>query len=198
MATAKQNTTQGSKRFIGWQNTPIHQTTFGRTTRGGRRNQTFKILHSTGSVKEYTGKTYLVDASEAPLGRMATVIATILSGKARPTFTPSASSADSVIVINAEKTFFTSNKADKKIYYWHSMYMGGLKSRTARDMIKTKPDRVIWLAVQGMLPKNKISRYQLSRLLIYKGAEHPHAAQKPTRVSLKEGSKRLMKIGAGE
>ncbi|MDB5038326.1 MAG: ribosomal protein [Bacteriovoracaceae bacterium] len=179
-------------RFLGWQKTPISQATFGGTTRGGRRNAKFSLKHSTGTVNEVESKYYILDASEAPVGRVATIAATILMGKHRTTFTPGSGSGDSVIIINASKTFFTSDKADKKVYYNHSMYMGGLKMKTAKQVLSETPEDVLWMAVQGMLPKNKLSRYQLAHLKIYKGSEHPHSAQKPIVISAtKEPLKRL-------
>ncbi len=175
-------------RFLGWQSSPIQQASFGRTTRGGRKNDRFSIKHSTGPVQETKKVWYVLDAAEAPIGRLASVAACILMGKHRPTFTPGAGSGDGVIVINADKAFFTSNKADKKIYYWHTQFMGGLKSETARQALEKHPDEVIWQAVQGMLPKNKLSRYQLALLKIKKGADHGQKAQKPIALSLKAKS----------
>lgn len=186
--------TRSPGRFLGWQLTPISQATFGRTTKGGSVNAKFTVKHSTGAVQAVEPKWYLVDAAEAPIGRLATVITTILMGKHRATFTPGMGSGDSVVVINAEKAFFTSDKADKKIYYWHSHWMGGLKSKTAKQALIDTPEDVLWEAVQGMLPKNKLSRYQLAHLKIYKGTEHPHATQKPIKISVKENG--LKKLGA--
>jgi large subunit ribosomal protein L13 len=181
-------------RYLGWQKTPISQATFGRTTRGGNRNTKFSVKHSTGSIQEITPKFYLLDASEAPIGRIATVAATLLMGKHRATFTPGAGSGDSVVVINADKAFFSSNKADKKVYYSHSLWMGGLSQKSAKQALVDNCEEVIWTAVQGMLPKNKLSRYQLTHLKIYKGTEHPHAAQKPIVVSAKKEP--LKRLGA--
>jgi len=184
-------------RFLGWQDTPIHQAAFGRSTQGGSKSYEVQIKNSTGKTQSLRGSYYLLDATEAPIGRLASVAATLLMGKHRPTFTPSAGSLDSVIVINASKAYFTSDKADKKIYYWHTMYMGGLKSETARKALTYRPEEVIWEAVQGMLPKNKVSRYQLSRLKIYKNEKHPHIAQKPISVLLKGNKKLLMNLSQG-
>lgn len=178
---------------MGWQKTPISQATFGQTTKGGRQNTKFSLKHSTGTTTELTPRWYLLDATEAPIGRLATVAATLLMGKHRASFTPGAGSGDAVIVINAEKAFFTSNKADKKVYYDHSLWMGGLSMKTAKQALLDNPEDVIWTAVQGMLPKNKLSRYQLSLLKIYKGSEHPHTAQKPIVVSAKKSP--LKKLG---
>ncbi len=174
------------KRFLGWQKTPAAQASFGRTTQGGRVVTKFQLLHSTGAVTTLSPSWYLIDASEAPIGQLASVAATLLMGKHRATFTPGAGSGDGVIIVNASKAFFTSDKADKKIYYDHSRWMGGLKSKSARDALKDDPAEVLWLAVQGMMPKNKLSRYQLSHLKIHKGAEHTQKAQKPIKVDVSE------------
>lgn len=187
-ATAKKTTkTDAGKptRFLGWQNTPIQQASFGGTTKGGSRNVQFSVKHSTGEIQSVTPKWYLIDASEAPIGRVATTVATLLMGKHRTTYTKGAGAGDSVAVINADKSFFTSDKADKKIYYWHTGYMGGLKSQTAKQALQTDCEEVLKLAVQGMMPKNKLSRYQLTHLKVYRGTEHPHKAQNPTAISLK-------------
>lgn len=173
-------------RFIGWQDTPIHQASFGSTTKGGRRNQRFAMKKSTGSVQEVKPKWYWVDASEAPIGKLATVIAKVLMGKQRPTFTPGAGSGDYVAVVNASQAYFTSNKQDKKVYYWHSGWVGGIKSETAREALQKHPERVIYDAVKGMMPKNRLSRYQLSHLRIFHGADHHLQAQKPERLHVKE------------
>lgn len=191
MSTAEKAKTPKNYRFDGWQKTPIHQAVFGKTTRGGSQNTKFSLKHARGKVQSIATAWYLVDAASAPVGRVATTIATLLMGKHRTTFTPGAGSPDGVIVINADKAFFTSNKADKKTYYWHTQFMGGLKNRSAAQMLTEKPEKVIWLAVQGMLPKNKQSRYQLAKLKVYKGAEHPHSAQKPITVTV--GLKKLPK-----
>jgi large subunit ribosomal protein L13 len=194
--TEKKTGRSKGTRFLGWQKTPFTQSAYGRSTQGGKGNQEFKVLASTGSVQTTQPRWYLVDASEAPVGRVATTIASILMGKYRSTFTPGAGTGDAVIVINADKAYFTSNKAEQKIYYDHSRFMGGLKSETGDKLLKRKPEKVIWLAVQGMMPKNKISRYQLSLLKIVRGAEHEHQAQKPIQVSLKKMLKKIpMAVG---
>lgn len=181
-------------RYLDWQKTPISKATFGRTTQGGKINTKFGLKHSTGSIQSYEPKWYLLDASEAPIGRIATVAATLLMGKHRPTFTPGAGSGDGVILINAAKAYFTSDKADKKLYYNHSLWMGGLKVKSARQFMKDDPAKVLWLAVQGMMPKNKLSRYQLARLKVFVGAEHTMSSQKPIVVSAAKES--LKKLGA--
>ncbi|TVQ79919.1 MAG: 50S ribosomal protein L13 [Bradymonadales bacterium] len=141
-------------------------------------------------------KTYLLDASLVPVGRLATVAASLLSGKHKPSFTPGANSGDQVVVINANRAFFSSNKAEKKIYYWHTGWMGGLKMRTAGEALERNPERVIFEAVEGMLPKNRLSQRQLVHLKIYKTADHPHQAQKP--YALTEEHFGLKKLGLGD
>jgi large subunit ribosomal protein L13 len=180
----KTTKTPKTTRFLGWQDSPIQQASFGRTTKGGRQNQEFALKNSVGPVKGVRKTWYVLDASETPIGRLASVASSILMGKHRTTWTPGAGSGDGVIVINASKAYFTSNKADKKIYYWHTQWMGGLKSQTAKLALEKNPEDVIWQAVQGMLPKNRLSRYQLAVLKIFKGA-HNQAAQKPVTISLK-------------
>ena len=181
-------------RFIGWQDTPIHQATFGQTTKGGSNNHKFAMKHSTGEVQSISAKWYLIDASEAPIGRLASVLATILMGKHLPTFTPGAGSGDYVVVTNVDKAYFTSNKDEKKIYYRHTGYIGHMKSETAGQALQKHPEKVIWDAVYGMMPKSKLSNKQLTHLLVHKGSEHPHAAQKPVAISIKENF--LKKLGA--
>lgn len=122
---------------------------------------------------------YVVDAEGKTLGRLATQIATILRGKHKPIYNPSVDTGDFVIVVNAEKIHVTGRRMDQKKYYTHSGYMGGLKERTLREMLDTKPERVIQLAVRGMLPKNVLGRKMLKKLKVYAGPDHPHAAQQP-------------------
>ena len=126
--------------------------------------------------EEVERKWFLVDASDRVLGRLATQVATILRGKHKPQFSPHLDVGDHVVVINAEKIHL---KLDDKIYRWHSGYIGGLREVSAERMIKTHPERVIEWAVQGMLPKGRLGRAMAKKLKVYKGAEHPHAAQKP-------------------
>lgn len=187
-----------SGRFLGWQDSPIQQASFGRSTRGGRRNQEFTLKNSVGSVQKVKKSWYLLDASEAPIGRLASVAASILMGKHRSTWTPGAGSGDGVVIINASKAFFTSNKADKKMYYWHTQWMGGLKSQSARLALKNNPEEVLLQAVQGMLPKNKLSRYQLALLKVFKGSDHGMGAQKPVAVSLKSQKTHLKNLKTNE
>ncbi|HRR32809.1 MAG TPA: 50S ribosomal protein L13 [Kiritimatiellia bacterium] len=121
----------------------------------------------------------LVDATDKPLGRLAVNIANTLRGKNRPTFDPSVDTGDFVIVVNAEKVRLTGRKLDQKEYQRYSGYRGGLKRFSARTMLEQHPDRVILEAVWGMLPKNTLSRKLMTRVRVYCGAEHPHAAQMP-------------------
>lgn len=177
---------RASGRFLGFQKTPIHRAFFGRSTRSGQDHQEQPVKHSTGPVQKLKKQFYLLDASQLPVGRVASVAATLLMGKHKPGFTPGADSGDSVIVINASQAFFTSDKAERKIYYWHSGYPGGLKMETARDALQKHPDKVIWDAVRGMLPRNRISRSQIARLRVYKDGDHGQEAQKPMKIDLKE------------
>jgi large subunit ribosomal protein L13 len=125
-------------------------------------------------------KWLLVDADGIVLGRMAAEIAKILRGKHRPEFTPHVDCGDNVIVINAEKVHLTGNKREDKTYYWHTGYPGGIKSRTAAQILDGKqPERVVIKAVQRMLPKNTLARKQMTNLRVYAGSEHPHEAQNP-------------------
>ena len=121
----------------------------------------------------------LVDAAGMPLGRVASQVASILRGKHKPTYTPHCDAGDYVVVINAEKITVTGKKLDQKIYYRHSEYVGGMKETTLKEMLAKKPEKVIELAVKGMLPKGPLGRAMLAKLHVYAGAEHPHAAQKP-------------------
>ena len=128
---------------------------------------------------------WVVDAENAVLGRLASLIAARLRGKYNPLFTPHADTGDSVIVINAEKVMLTGRKLDQKIYYRHSGYTGGLKEITARKLLEKKPEDLLRFAVKGMLPRNKLGRKLFNKLKVYKGNEHPHDAQKPEIWNLK-------------
>ncbi len=121
----------------------------------------------------------VVDASGQTLGRLATQIATALRGKRKPEYTPHCDVGDFVIVINAEKVTVTGRKREAKMYYRHSGYPGGLRSRTFNDMLERRPEEIIRLAVKGMLPRTRLGRQQLRKLKVYAGPEHPHAAQQP-------------------
>jgi len=120
---------------------------------------------------------YLVNAENKILGRLATQIAMRLRGKHKPIFTPHADTGDFIVVINAEKVSLTGKKWDKKIYYRHSGYIGGLKEISAKKLLEKKPEDVLRFAVRGMLPKNSLGRRQLKKLKIYVGSDHPHQAQ---------------------
>jgi len=122
---------------------------------------------------------YVVDASGIPLGRLASRIAIMLSGKNKPTYTPHIDGGDNVIVINASKVELTGKKLEDKLYYNHSGYPGGLRTRNARTMRDRYPIEMIELAVRGMLPKGKLGRQMLKKLFVYEGEEHKHQAQQP-------------------
>jgi large subunit ribosomal protein L13 len=122
---------------------------------------------------------YVVDADGQTLGRMASQIATILRGKHKPIFTPHMDCGDYVVVVNAEKVHVTGNRLDDKMYYRHSGYPGGLKQRSLREMLQTRPEKVIEEAVRRMLPKNNLGRHMLKKLRVYAGPEHQHQAQHP-------------------
>ena len=124
-------------------------------------------------------KWYVVDADGCTLGRLASGVASVLRGKNKPQFTPHVDTGDYVIVINAEKIKVTGKKLDQKIYYSHSDYVGGMKETTLREMMNKKPEKVIELAVKGMLPKGPLGRQMIKKLHVYAGAEHGHEAQKP-------------------
>ena len=122
---------------------------------------------------------YVIDAEGMTLGRLATKVAKVLSGKHKPTYTPHIDCGDNVIVINAAKVELTGNKLNDKIYYNHSGYTGGLRERTAREMKENYPVEMVERAVKGMLPNGRLGRQMYTKLFVYAGAEHPHAAQKP-------------------
>ena len=124
-------------------------------------------------------KWYVVDASAYTLGRLASEVAAVLRGKNKPTFTPNMDTGDYVIVVNAEKVQVTGKKLDQKIYYRHSEYVGGMKETTLREMMAKKPERVIELAVKGMLPKGPLGRAMFGKLHVYAGPDHKQQAQKP-------------------
>ncbi len=133
---------------------------------------------------EIERKWYLVNAEGKILGRLSSRIAQILSGKDKPIYTPHMDVGDFVVVINAEKVKVTGNKEEKKIYYWHSGYPGGLKERTYQELLDKKPQDIIRKAVRGMLPKSKLGRQMFQKLKVYAGTQHPHQAQKPEQLDL--------------
>ena len=124
-------------------------------------------------------KWYVVDAEGKTLGRLASEVAKVLRGKNKPTFTPHIDTGDYVIVVNAAKIAVTGKKLDQKIYYHHSDYVGGMKETTLREMLAKKPEKVVELAVKGMLPKGPLGREVYTKLFVYAGPEHKHQAQKP-------------------
>ncbi len=130
-------------------------------------------------ASDITREWYVLDAEGKTLGAVATEAATLLRGKHKPTFAPHADCGDHVIVINAEKVVLTGNKLEDKMYYHHTGYIGNMKQIKYKDLMKTKPEFVITKAVKGMLPSTTLGRVALTRLRVYKGAEHPHAAQNP-------------------
>jgi len=129
-------------------------------------------------------KWHVIDADGLVVGRMASQVAKILRGKNKPIFTPHVDTGDYVVIVNAEKVRFTGNKLEKKAYYRHTGYPGGLKTTMAKDLMKTSPERVIYFAVRGMLPKNTLGRQQFKKLKVYRGSEHPHNAQNPEKLDL--------------
>ncbi|MGE7908004.1 50S ribosomal protein L13 [Peribacillus sp. NPDC094092] len=130
-------------------------------------------------ANEVERKWYVIDAEGKTLGRLSTEVASILRGKHKPTFTPNIDTGDHVILINVDKIHLTGKKLTDKIYYRHTMHPGGLKTRTALEMRTNYPERMLELAIKGMLPKNSLGRQIYKKLHVYAGAEHPHAAQQP-------------------
>lgn len=135
--------------------------------------------------QEVERKWLVVDAEGQTLGRLASEVASILRGKHKPTFTPNVDTGDHVIIINAEKIELTGNKLQGKIYYRHTQFTGGLKQRTAGEMKEKYPTQMLELAIKGMLPKNSLGRQMFTKLNVYAGSEHPHAAQKPEAYELR-------------
>ncbi len=129
---------------------------------------------------QITKQWFVVDATDMVLGRLASRVATVLKGKHRPEYTPHSDCGDHVIVINASKVRVTGNKEEDKHYYRHSGYPGGLKDVTLAEQRERHPDRIITLAVKGMMPKNPLGRSMMKKLRVYAGADHPHQAQQPT------------------
>ena len=141
---------------------------------GGKPMKSY--MASTANVER---KWYVVDAADQTLGRLCSEVAKVLRGKNKPTYTPHIDTGDYVIVVNADKIKVTGKKLDQKIYYHHSVYVGGMKETTLKEMLAKKPENVITLAVKGMLPKGPLGRSMLTKLHVYAGPEHDHAAQKP-------------------
>ena len=138
-----------------------------------------KTLSLTAEEAKAGREWWVVDATGKTLGRLASEISRILRGKHKPTFTPHVDGGDFVIITNCERIVVTGSKMDSKNYYRHSRYPGGLKSRTLREQLERFPDRVIFEAVRGMMPKTKLGRAQMKKLRVYAGNDHPHSAQMP-------------------
>ena len=130
-------------------------------------------------------KWYVIDAEGKSLGRVAALAATYLHGKHKPTYTPHIDCGDNIIIINAEKVALTGNKLNNKMYYNHSQYLGGLRERTAKEMIEKYPVEMVERAVKGMLPHNRLGRQMYKKLFVYTGSEHKHEAQKPEMLEMK-------------
>ena len=128
---------------------------------------------------------YVIDATDIPLGRLASKAAYVLRGKHKTTFTPHIDCGDNVIVINADKVKLTGNKLEDKLYYNHSRYVGGLRVRKAKEMVSKYPVEMVELAVKGMLPNGRLGRQMYKKLFVYAGSEHPHMAQKPEVMEVK-------------
>ena len=129
-------------------------------------------------------KWYVIDAEGKSLGRVASLAATYLRGKHKPTYTPHIDCGDNIIIINADKVNLTGNKLENKMYYNHSMYVGGLRERTAKVMREQYPVEMMERAVKGMLPHNRLGRQMYKKLFVYEGNEHPHAAQQPKEIKV--------------
>ena len=147
------------------------------------QKKTFQAKQDNPHFYERTGpnapKWYVVDANDQVVGRLATVLARVVTGKHKPIYTRHADAGDFIVVLNAEKVVLTRTKWDKKLYRYHSDYVGGLKTFTAREMLKTNPTDILREAVWGMTNKSSLARHQMKKLKIYVGAEHPHVAQDP-------------------
>lgn len=134
---------------------------------------------------EVSRRWILIDAKDAPLGRVATTIATYLTGKYKPSFTPHVDGGDYVVVINAKEAVATGNKEEDKVYYRHSGFPGGIKSATLKEVREKAPEFIIENAVKGMIPHNKLAKERMARLKIFAGENHSHEAQKPEKVEVK-------------
>jgi large subunit ribosomal protein L13 len=153
----------------------------------GRKKTSFKdliggkLMRTTfmANANNIERKWYVIDAEGKTLGRLASEVASILRGKNKPTFTPHVDTGDNVIILNASKVHLTGKKLTDKIYYRHSLHPGGLKTRTALEMRTNYAERMLELAVKGMLPKNSLGRQMFKKLHVYAGSEHPHQAQQP-------------------
>ncbi len=133
---------------------------------------------------EVSQKWLVIDADGMVVGRLASQVAKILRGKHKPVFTPHVDTGDFVVIVNADKVRFTGNKLADKAYFHHSGYPGGIKKEVAADIMKKAPERILFSAIRGMLPKNRLGRRQLSKLKLYSGPEHPHKAQNPETLNI--------------
>lgn len=133
---------------------------------------------------EIDRKWLIIDAKDQKVGRLATHLANLITGKMKPSYTKHIDNGDNVVVINADKVLFSGNKWDEKKYYWHTGYPGGLKTRTAREMLEKKPEEILWKAVWGMTNKSHLARRQMMKLKLYAGDQHPHEAQKLQKVEV--------------
>lgn len=133
---------------------------------------------------DITKKWYIVDADGKVLGRLASRVASILRGKTKPIYTPNIDTGDYVIILNAQQVRLTGNKLEKKEYYHHTGYPGGIKKKVAKDIMKDNPEKIITMAIRGMLPKNTLGKQQLKKLKVYSGTDHPHKAQNPETLNL--------------
>ena len=150
---------------------------------------TSKFIKQTKSLKtaEIRKKWLIIDAENIVLGRLASTVSNLLRGKHKPSYTPHADCGDNVIIINADKVKLTGNKLNNKIYYRHTGYPGGIKSKTAKEILDGKfPDRVIRLAVKRMIPKGPLGSQQVSNMKVYNGSSHPHEAQSPEKFDISE------------
>ena len=136
------------------------------------------------SKETVTREWYVIDATDIPLGRLAVKAATMLRGKHKATYTPHIDCGDNIIIVNAEKVMLTGNKLEGKKYYNHSRYAGGLRVRTAKEMVESYPVEMVERAVKGMLPHNRLGRQMYKKLYVYAGSEHPHMAQMPKEVKV--------------
>lgn len=144
---------------------------------------------------EVEKKWVLIDADGLVVGRLASIVANRLRGKHKPTFTPHVDDGDNVIIINADKVVLTGNKYQNKKYYWHTGHPGGIKERTARDLLEGRfPERVVEKAVERMIPRGPLGRRQMKNLRVYKGAEHPHTAQQPEKLDIAAMSKKNVRV----
>ena len=158
---------------------PLRGESAGGFVRNKKNMKTYVAKPNQSGKAESQQDWFVVDAEGQTLGRLATQIAGILRGKGKPEFTPHVDTGDYVVVVNAEKIAVTGKKLTDKIYYRHTGYPGGLRSRTLNEMLERRPDEVIRKAVKGMLPNNRLAKQQLLKLKVYAGPEHPHEAQKP-------------------